>query len=410
MSPLLTRFLRYVTVDTQADGTSSATPSTACQLDLSRMLTEECRAMGLADVEQSPEGTVYATVPASPGCEDAPTFALFAHVDTSPDYRATGVDPQVVEHYDGGDLPLGSSGMVIEAAREPDLPGLVGTTLVTTDGTTLLGGDDKCGVAILMTAAEELLGGHVPHGPVRLVFTCDEEVGRGTEGVDLAKVGAVCGYTLDGDSAGKVDGETFSADGATVIVRGISTHPSVGKGVLVNAIKILSTLLDRLPKDRLSPETTDGREGFIHPHRIVGTAAEATAHLILRDFETARLADHAAVLHDLAAVLRAEHPAAEILVETAPQYRNMRDGLGKEPRAYAFAKAATEAAGLTLQETIIRGGTDGSLLTAMGLPCPNLSSGQHNMHGPLEWTSEKQMADAVRVVVELARLWGRETA
>ena len=411
MSPLLDRFLRYAALDTAADERSDTTPSTAKQLVLSRMLADECRAMGLRNVGLAESGTVYATVPASAGRESAPTFALFAHVDTSPEAPSAGIEPRVIEDYRGGDIPLpGDPAKVIRVADNPDLPGLVGTTLVTTDGTTLLGGDDKCGVAVAMTAAEELLAGAVPHGPVRLVFTCDEEIGRGTEGVDLAKVDAVCGYTLDGDSSGKVDAETFSADGATVTVRGVNTHPSVGKGEMVNALRVLGAFLDRLPSDVLAPEVTDGRDGFIHPHRVEGGVAEASCTLILRSFEAADLADYAARLEAIAADLRAERPRATVTVETKPQYRNMRDGLAKEPRALRFVEAATGAAGLTLRRTVIRGGTDGSLLTALGLPCPNLSCGQHAIHSPLEWTSEKQMADAVRVVLELARLWGGETA
>ena len=411
MSPLLDRFLRYARLDTAADDRSDATPSTAKQLVLSRMLAAECRELGLTDVELADSGTVYAIVPPSPGCEDAPAIALFAHVDTSPEAPSEKIDPQVIENYPGGDISLpGDPARVIRVSENPDLADLVGTALVTTDGTTLLGGDDKCGVAVAMTAAERLLAGDVPHGRARLVFTCDEEIGRGTEGVDLEKVNAVCGYTLDGDSVGKVDAETFSADGATVTVRGVNTHPSVGKGVMVNAVRILAAFLDRLPTDRLVPEVSDGRDGFIHPHRVEGGVAEASASLILRSFETDDLADYAALLENIAADLRTERPRAEIAVEIKPQYRNMRDGLAKEPRAVRFAEAATEAAGLPLRRTIIRGGTDGSLLTALGLPCPNLSCGQHAIHSPLEWTSEKQMADAVRVVLELARLWGTEAA
>ena len=413
MSPLLDRFLRYARLDTAADENSATVPSTAKQLVLSRMLADECREMGLIDVELADTGTVYATVPASAGRGNAPAFALVAHVDTSPEAPSANIAPRVIENYAGGDVPLGDSGRTIRVAEHPDLPGLVGTTLVTTDGTTLLGGDDKCGVAVAMTAAAELLAGPVsgepaPHGPVRLVFTCDEEIGRGVDGVDLAKVDAACGYTLDGDSSGKVDAETFSADAATVTVRGVNTHPSMGKGAMVNAVRILGSFLDRLPTDRLAPEVTDGRDGFVHPYKISGGVAEASASLILRSFETAELAEQAALLESIAADLRTEHPRATVAIGTKPQYRNMRDGLANEPRALRFAEAATEAAGLELRRTIIRGGTDGSLLTARGLPCPNLSCGQHGIHSPLEWTSEKQMADAVRVVLELARLWGGE--
>ena len=406
--PLLDRFLRYVRLDTRADETSGTVPSTAKQLVLSRLLADECRELGLTDVELTEHGTVYATLPASPGC-DAPAIAWFAHVDTSPEFSGTGVTPQVHANYDGSDLPLpGDPSLVIRVAENPDLKTLVGGTVITTDGTTLLGGDDKCGIAVILTAIERLRADpSIPHGPVRVVFTCDEEIGRGCDHVDLAKVDAACGYTLDGDSVGKIDAETFSADAATVTVRGVNTHPSVGKGVMVNAVRILAAFLDRLPTETDSPETTDGRDGFLHPYRIEGGVAEASATLILRSFETADLAAYAERLEAIAADLRSGHPRAEITVTTRPQYRNMREGMAEEPRALAFAEDATRAAGVEPVRSIIRGGTDGSVLTAMGLPTPNLSTGQHNPHSPLEWTSVEQMETAVRVLVELARRWGR---
>jgi tripeptide aminopeptidase len=262
-----------------------------------------------------------------------------------------------------------------------------------------------------MQAAAELMADRKRAvAPIRLCFTCDEEIGRGTDKLDLKKLDAVCGYTLDGGGQGQIDSETFSADQAVVTVEGINTHPSIGKGVMVNAVRILSDFLSRLPTARLSPETTDKRDGFIHPYHVEASVSKATARMILRDFETAALADHHALLESIATSLRAEHPRATISIEIKRQYRNMRDGLVNEPRALTKAEAAVKAAGLTPEHTIIRGGTDGSLLTEKGLPCPNLSCGQHNPHSPLEWASLDEMASAVRVLVHLAEEWGRERA
>lgn len=407
MDSLLDRFLRYVRLDTQSDETSSTYPSTAKQLVLSRMLADECRALGLADVSLDEFGIVMATVPATTR-EPSPTIALVAHVDTSPEYTADGVNPQVVRNYDGRDLVLpGDPSKVLKASEFPELKTVVGHTLITTDGRTLLGGDDKAGVAVIMSAAAALMKSDQPHCAVRVCFTCDEEIGRGTDKLDLHKLNAICGYTLDGGGRGEIDGETFSADGALVTVRGVNTHPSIGKGVMVNAIRILSDFLSRLPTARLTPETTDGRDGFIHPYHIEGGVAEASCRLILRDFETAALAEQAQLLESIAAALRAEHPRAQIEIAVKHQYRNMREGLAKEPRAIPKAEAAMRAVGLEPKLSIIRGGTDGSLLTAKGLPCPNLSCGQHNPHSPLEWASLDEMQTAVDVLVQLAVEWGR---
>jgi tripeptide aminopeptidase len=262
-----------------------------------------------------------------------------------------------------------------------------------------------------MSAATHLVNHpEIPHGPVRLCFTCDEEIGHGVDHVDLKKLESVCAYTLDGDGAGTVDCETFSADQAIVTVTGVNIHPSIGKGKMVNAVRIMSEFLTRLPADRLSPETTSEREGFIHPYTIEGGVAQAKVRIILRDFETPRLAEYAALLERIAADLHGEYPRAAFEVRIVEQYRNMRDGLTREPRALAKALEATRAAGLEPEQSIIRGGTDGSRLTAMGLPTPNLSTGEHNPHSPLEWTSLEEMQHAVDVLVELAKSWGRESA
>lgn len=434
MSTLLNRFLRYVKIDTQSDETSSTYPSTAKQLILSRMLADECRALGLSDVTCDEFGIVMATVPAtlwdaeshhvrpndgaitSPAQVNAiannptPVIAFVAHVDTSPEYSSTNVQPLLHENYQGGDIILPRDpSKVLRVAENPDLMQCIGQTVITTDGMTLLGSDDKSGVAVIMSAAAELMrrGRELQHGPVRICFTCDEEIGRGTDKIDLKKLGAQVAYTLDGAGRDEIDSETFSADGAKVTVKGINTHPSVGKGAMVNAIRILSTLLSRLPTARLSPETTDGRDGFIHPYHIEGSVAEASARVILRDFETDKLQEQAQLLESLAATLRTEHPHAEILIEIRHQYRNMREGLISEPRAISKAVEAMHSLGRKPKLTIIRGGTDGSLLTAKGLPTPNLSTGEHNPHSPLEWTSLEEMQAAVDVITQLAVEWAK---
>lgn len=409
MPDLLDRFLKYVQIDTQADEHSESSPSTAKQLELSRLLADECKQMGLKDVTLSPQGVVMATVPQTV-THHAPTIAWIAHVDTSPETSGTNVKPIVHREYDGGDLVLpGDPTKVIRGEENPDLCNLLGGTIITTDGTTLLGADDKAGVAVIMSAAEQLMKRRdLAHGPIRLVFTCDEEIGRGTQHLKIADIGAVCGYTLDGDSQGKIDSETFSADLAIITVTGNNTHPSIGKGTMVNAIRILSSIIASLPQETLSPETTEDREGFIHPYSIEGGVARAEARLILRDFEIELLTEYASLLARIASNHRKQHPKAQIDVTIKQQYRNMREGLAKEPRAISKAVEATEAAGLEPQLSIIRGGTDGSLLTAMGLPTPNLSTGEHNPHSPLEWTSLEEMQSAVNVLVQLAIAWGRE--
>jgi tripeptide aminopeptidase len=373
------------------------------------MLTAELKALGLRDAEQDEHGIVMATIPATVA-HPAPTIAWIAHVDTSPETSGHNVKPLVHENYDGGDIVLpGDPTKVLRPSENPDLAALKGKTIITTDGTTLLGGDDKAGVAVIMEAAAQLVARpEVPHGPIRVCFTCDEEIGRGVDHVDLKKLGAVVGYTLDGVGVGEIDNETFSADLAVVTITGINIHPALAKGRMLNAIRLAGLFLERLPWQAQSPETTDGRAGFLHPYRIEGGVAEATIRILLRDFDTPRLAERAELLRCVAATITAEFPQAKIDVAVTPQYRNMAEGLKREPRAVAFAQEAMRRAGLEPKLNIIRGGTDGSRLTEMGLPTPNLSTGEHNFHSPLEWTCLEEMATAVRVLVELARVWGQE--
>jgi tripeptide aminopeptidase len=411
MHSLLDRFLRYVRIDTQSNESSATVPSTAKQLDLCRLLEAECRELDLADVSLDQFGIVMATIPATLAGH-APAIAWVAHVDTSPETSGTGVAPIVRSPYRGGDIVLpGDSSKIIRAAENPDLEHLVGGTVITSDGTTLLGADDKAGVAVIMSAAAHLAAHpEIPHGPIRLCFTCDEEIGHGVDHLDIQKLDAVCAYTLDGEGAGMVDCETFSADQAIVTVTGVNIHPSIGQGKMINAVRILADFVTRLPSDRLSPETTSGREGFLHPYAIEGGVGQASVRILLRDFETPKLADYAALLENIAGDLRPKYPKASIGIRIVEQYRNMYDGLAREPRALAKALEATHAAGLAPRRTIIRGGTDGSRLTALGLPTPNLSTGEHNPHSPLEWTSLEEMQHAVDVLVALAQSWAHESA
>jgi tripeptide aminopeptidase len=407
METLLDRFCRYVRIDTQADESSRTYPSSPGQLELGRLLADELRAMGLRDVAQDEHGIVLATIPAT-ARPHGPAIVWFAHLDTSPETSGRGVNPVVHRDYRGGDLVLpGDPSQVLRPDANPELAGMVGKTLITTDGTTLLGADDKAGVAVIMeTAAHLAAHPEVPHVPVRVCFTCDEEIGRGVDHVDLKKLGAHVGYTLDGAGAGEIDVETFSADLAVVTVTGVNIHPALAKGRMVNAIRLAGAMLDRLPWMALSPETTDGRDGFLHPYRIEGGVPEVALRVLLRDFDTPKLAEKARLLEDVARLLQLEHPGARIEVKVTPQYRNMAQGLAKEPRAVSFAEEAMRRVGLTPKRTIIRGGTDGSRLTELGLPTPNLSCGEHNFHSPLEWTCLEEMALAVRVLVELAQTWG----
>jgi tripeptide aminopeptidase len=405
MSSLFDRFLRYVRIDTTADERSTTYPSTPNQLVLGKLLRDELLALGLSDVYQTEYGIVYATVPGNvPG---VPTVAFVAHVDTSPETTAKDCNPQVIRNYGGGDIVLpGDTSKVIRTADSPELKALVGKTIITTDGKTLLGGDDKAGVAVIMELVRTLVENPaIPHGPVRVCFTCDEEIGKGVIHVDLKELAADVAYTLDGAGAGEVEGETFSADKATVTIRGINIHPAIAKGRMVNAVKLAGEFLAKLPQGELSPETTDGKDGFAHPYIIEGGVGEVKIHILLRDFETPKLTEYADMLKRIGKDIEAAHPKASVTVDTAYQYRNMRDGMGKEPRAIPYALEATKRAGLTPIQRSIRGGTDGSRLTEMGLPTPNLSTGEHNFHSPLEWVCVEEMEQCVRVCVELVQVW-----
>jgi tripeptide aminopeptidase len=408
METLLDRFCRYVRIDTQADEKATSYPSSPGQLELGRLLLHELQALHLRDAAVDAHGIVLATIPATTD-RAAPTISWVAHLDTSPETSGRSVQPMVYRHYDGGDIALpGDPTKVLRIADNPDLARLKGRTIITTDGTTLLGADDKAGVAVIMEAAGYLTAHpELLHGPVRICFTCDEEVGHGVDHLDLDKLGAQVAYTLDGGGEGEIDVETFSADLAVVTLTGVNIHPSIARGKMVNAVRLAGLFLERLPRQVLTPETTAEREGFLHPYRIEGGVAEVTLRILLRDFATPRLAEKAELLRTIARLLQTEYPAARAEVRVTPQYRNMAEGLAREPRALAFAEEAMRRAGVEPKRTIVRGGTDGSRLTELGLPTPNLSTGEHNLHSPLEWTCLEEMATAVRVLVELAQVWGK---
>ena len=401
---LLERFLRYVQIDTTADPNTDQYPSSEGQIALGRLLRDELLAMGL-EASQDEHGIVICTVPGN--VDDAPVVALNSHVDTSPETTGENVRPQVIESYAGGDIPLGESGLSIKVSENPELADLIDKTLITTDGTTLLGGDDKAGLAIIMQVVETLCGHpEIRRGDVRILFTCDEEIGRGVQHVDVPSLQADVCYTLDGGGHGDIDVETFSADGATVTVYGTNIHPSIAKDRMVNSIRGVAEFIHRMPRTTLAPEVTADREGFLHPYDMTHAAVDKSVlKVLLRDFDTERLADHAQVLHSIAREVEAELPGCRVEVEVSEQYRNLGDGLKKEPRAVEFAVQAHERLGKPCKRAIIRGGTDGSRLTELGLPTPNLSSGQHNPHSPREFACLDEMMDACEVVVEILKIW-----
>ncbi len=409
--PALERFLRYVVIDTQASESSDTYPSTLKQLDLSRLLVEELKEIGLDDAQLDEHGYVTATLPATVSHE-VPVLGLIAHVDTSPAVSGANVKPQLVTGYDGGRLALPANPhLALDPAELPELRNHVGHDLVTTDGTTLLGADDKAGVAEIM-AAVEYLAAHpeLPHGTLRIAFTPDEEVGDGTKFFDLEAFGAAAAFTLDGSTAGEIQDETFSALEAIVRFTGVSMHPGFAKGQMVNAVKLAADFVASLPRDTLSPETTDGRDGFVHPYLIDGHAAEATLVMIARDFDEEKLAEHEALLRRLAAEVAATDPRARVEVTVRRQYTNMKRVLDGHPELIAAAEEAIRRAGLEPRRTLIRGGTDGSRLTELGLPTPNLFDGGHEYHSEREWICVQDMGAATATIVHLAQIWAEQAS
>ncbi|WP_137131863.1 peptidase T [Rhizobium sp. FY34] len=407
---VLDRFLRYVVIDTQSDATSQSQPSTDKQKNLGRLLEAELKALGLADAHLDEHGNVYATVPATTK-KTVPSICFCSHMDTAPDFSGTGVKPQIVKNYQGGDIRLiGDANQVIKVSEHPELSNQIGHDIVTTDGTTLLGADDKAGIAEIMTAAQFLLAHpEIPHGPVKILFTTDEEIGRGADKVDIKKLGAAFGYTLDGSTIGEIENETFSADGVTITITGVAMHPGTAKNRMENAIKIAAGIVARLPQDQ-APETTEGKQGFIHPVGISGAMEGATVSFIIRDFEEQGLTDKEELLKTITQDVMAAYPGSSFTFTVKQQYRNMKIVLDRHPEVMDNLIEATKRVGLTPRIHSIRGGTDGSRLSFMGLPCPNIFTGGHAYHSPLEWVSVEDMETSVKTIVELVKVWEERAA
>ena len=406
---LLDRFVRYARVSTQSDRESPSSPSTPRQLDLSRLLVDELRAIGLIDVVLDGAGYVYGTLPAStasaPDGSPWPVVGLIAHVDTSPDAPGDGVEPLVHRGYDGGPIELPRGGTVLDPTRMPELASRVGHDLVTSSGDTLLGADDKAGVAEIVTALAHLAAHpELPRPTLRVCFTPDEEIGRGAHRFDVAGFGAVCAYTVDGSEPGELQDETFTAAEAVVTIEGHDVHPGFATGKLVNASRLAARIVAALPPE-LTPEATSGRDGFVHVYETTATAARAEVRAIVRDFDDALLAQHADLLRSIVAEVAADEPRARLSVEVTPQYPNMREHIARFPAVVTAAERAIEAEGLTVVRTAIRGGTDGSQLSAMGLPTPNVFTGGHEYHSVREWASLQEMAAAAATVVRIAEAW-----
>jgi len=396
------RLMRYAAIDTQSDENSPTQPSTACQLDLSQVLVEELTQMGARDVEITDYGVVLATVP---GTVKGPVMGLCAHVDTAPQFNATGVKPRLIKGYNGGDITFpDAADLRLGADISPHLADCIGHDLITASGTTLLGGDDKAGVAIIMAAAKHLLANpDIAHGKIRLAFTPDEEIGRGVDPRLPADMACDFAYTFDGSKPGEVEYETFSADRGIVTVKGVSIHPGLAKGKLVNALHLAARIIDTLPQKNMTPETTSGTQGFIHATDIGGDAAEAKIGFIIRDFEREGLAKKGGILQSVCELVGLSEPRAEITCEITPQYRNMRYWLEEDMTPVDMAHAAVRDVGLEPVSVPIRGGTDGSRLTEMGVPCPNVFTGMQEIHGPLEWISVQDMGKATEVALRLAQ-------
>lgn len=406
---VLDRFLRYVKIDTQSDPQSNTFPSTEKQKNLSRLLVEELTDMGITDAELDDYGYVYATIPATTD-KEVPVICFCSHVDTSPDSSGKDVKPIVHRDYDGSDIVLpDDNSVVIRPSEHPHLKEKVGEDIITAGGKTLLGADNKCGLAAIMDSAHHFMTHpDIPHGTIKILFTPDEEIGRGVDKVDLKKLGADYAYTIDGERLGSLEDETFSADMVTITIDGVSVHPGFAKGKLESAVKAAGEILANLPKDRLSPETTEGREGFIHPTRIEGTVEQATLELIIRDFKAEVLQDYEDVLLDIAESVMENYPNSKLTFDVTEQYRNMKEVLDKHPQVVAYAEEAIRRAGVEPIHSSIRGGTDGSRLSHMGLPCPNIFAGEYAFHSKREWTSVQDMQKAARTIVELAKIWAEK--
>ncbi len=400
------RFLRYAVIDTQSDPASPSCPSTEKQKDLGRLLVTELLEMGVGDAHLDEHGYVYATIPANTD-KRVPVICFCSHMDTSPDCTGKDVKPQIVKGYRGGDIVLPADPtQVIRVADNPALADQIGNDIVTTDGTTLLGADNKAGIAEIMDAAHFLVHNpQIKHGAIKILFTPDEEIGRGVDKVNLNKLGADFAYTIDGETAGNIEDETFSADGVTLAIEGVSTHPGFAKGKMEHAIKIAAAIVARLPKDTCSPETTEGKQGFLHPIGISGALERATLSFIVRDFTDRGLKEKEDLLETIVKDVMKDFPHSSYGIEIKQQYRNMKQVIDRHPETVDNAMEAIRRAGLTPKRASIRGGTDGSRLSFMGLPCPNIFAGEHAFHSRTEWVSVQDMEKAVQTIVHLATIW-----
>jgi tripeptide aminopeptidase len=400
------RFLRYVQIDTQSDPNSNTYPSTEKQKDLGRLLVKELLEIGISDAHMDEHCYVYATIPSNTS-KKVPVICFCSHMDTSPDCSGKDVKPIVHKKYDGKDIVLpNDKSQVIRASDHTALKDQLGNDIITADGTTLLGADNKAGLAEIMDAAHFLIKHpEVKHGTIKILFTPDEEIGRGVDKADLKKLGAVYGYTMDGESAGHIEDETFSADAVTISINGVSTHPGFAKGKMESAIKIASEIVDTLPKDRLSPETTEKMQGFVHPTSISGTLEKVDVNFIIRDFTNEGLAKHEKFLKELTENIFKKYPKSSFDFKVKEQYRNMKQVLDKHPQVVDYALDAIRRTGLQPVRSSIRGGTDGSRLSFMGLPCPNIFAGEHSFHSKHEWVSVQDMQKAVETIIHLCSIW-----
>jgi len=399
------RFLNYVKYDTQSDEESTSFPSTEKQKNLSKDLAKELKELGLNDAHMDENGYVMATLPSNTD-KNVPAIGFIAHVDTSPAVSGANVNPVINKNYQGGDITLQKNGVVIKESENPDLKNMIGFDIITADGTTLLGADNKAGVAEIVDAVNYFLSHpELKHGTIKVCFTPDEEVGRGTEKFDVKKYDAKYAYTVDGQSRGEVETETFSADAVTVKLIGKNIHPGYAKGIMINSMKVASAFVDSLPKDKLSPETTEKREGYFHPTSLNGNEELTTVKFIIRDFETKKLKEYEDILNNLAGETVKKFPGSKMEFEVTEQYRNMKEILDQHPLVEKNAIKAMENLGIKPIMNPIRGGTDGSRLSFMGLPCPNIFAGEHSFHSKEEWVAVQDMETAVKVIVEIAKIW-----
>lgn len=400
------RFLKYVQIDTQSDPESPTYPSTEKQKNLGKILVSELQGMGINDAHLDEFGYVYASI-ASNSEKEVPVICFCSHMDTSPDCSGKDVKPIIHKNYDGGIIKFPSNSEIeLNPNGHPDLKNQIGNDIITADGTTLLGADNKAGVAEIMDACHFLMNHpEIKHGKIRILFTPDEEIGRGVDKVDMKKLNAEFGYTIDGESLGHIENETFSADGAVLKIQGVSTHPGFAKNKMESAIKIAADIISNLPKDKLSPETTEKKEGFVHPTSVTGSIEEATIKFIIRGFDNQTLLDNAQLIREVADRVISNYSNSSYTLETFEQYRNMKEVLLQHPQVVAFAEEAIKRAGLTPLTESIRGGTDGSRLSFMGLPCPNIFAGEHAFHSKLEWVSVQDMQKAVETIVHLSNIW-----